>query len=102
VSLKGLNDARKIKHMPSSLEDHTSLVMALLDHDVPWLRQLLQTSLHNGTSIRTILRMIEDALEHGYRPKNHGTDAIDLALLVYRLGGANLLFVLNQRLALPS
>ncbi|KIN93961.1 hypothetical protein M404DRAFT_169661, partial [Pisolithus tinctorius Marx 270] len=102
LKLQGLNDARKIKRMLSSLEDHTSLVMALSDHDVPWLRQLLQTSLHNGTSIRTILRMIEDALERSYRPKNHGMDAIDLALLVYRLGGANLLFMLNQRLALPS
>ncbi|KAI6157458.1 hypothetical protein BKA82DRAFT_26280 [Pisolithus tinctorius] len=102
LKLQGLDDAHKIKHMLSSLEDHTSLVMALSDHDVPWLRQLLQTSLHNSTSICTILRMIEDALEHGYCPKNHRTDAIDLALLVYRLRGANLLFALNQHLALPS
>ena len=53
----------KLQHMLASLEDHNSLVMALSQADMPWLRQLLKTALHNGASIRTIIHMIEDALE---------------------------------------
>ena len=92
----------KLQHMLASLEDHNSLVMALSQADMPWLRQLLKTALHNGASIRTIIHMIEDALERGYRPHGHSTEANELALLVYRLGGSNLLYTLSKRLALPS
>ncbi|KIJ08213.1 hypothetical protein PAXINDRAFT_89195 [Paxillus involutus ATCC 200175] len=46
--------------------------------------------------------MLEDALERGYRPRGHSAEANDLALLIYRLGGANLLYALNQRLHIPS
>ena len=88
--------------MLANLEDHNSLVMALSQADIPWLRQLLKTALHNGASIRTIIRMIEDALERGYRPRGHTAEATDLALLIYRLGGRSLLFALSKHLALPS
>ncbi|KAI5994112.1 hypothetical protein F5J12DRAFT_726460, partial [Pisolithus orientalis] len=45
---------------------------------------------------------IEEAIEYGYKPCNYSSDAYDLALLVYCLGGANLLYVLNHRLGLLS
>jgi len=93
---------RKFQHMLTSLEDHNSLVMALSQADMPWLCQLLQTALHNGTNVRTIIHMIEDALERGYRPCGHSTEANEITLLVYRLGGSNLLYVLSKCLALPS
>ena len=76
--------------------------MALFQSNMLWLRQLLSTLLNSGAGINTILHKIEEAIEHGYKPRNYGEDAYDLALLVYRLGGANLLYALNQRLALPS
>ncbi|KAG0694088.1 hypothetical protein DFH29DRAFT_985348 [Suillus ampliporus] len=76
--------------------------MALSQCDVPWLHNLLQTALRNGTSIRAILRMIKEAIERGYQPRGHSQEAIDLAVLIVRLGGQNLLYALNQRLTLPS
>ena len=76
--------------------------MALSQSDMPWLRQLLSTLLKSGAGINTMLCKIEEAIEHGYKPRNYGEDAYDLTLLVYRLGGASLLYALNQRLALPS
>ncbi|KAG2132414.1 hypothetical protein DEU56DRAFT_739455, partial [Suillus clintonianus] len=97
-----LNDGRKITRMLSLLEDHSSLVMALAQCDVPWLRNLLQTALKNGASIHTILRLIEDALERGYRPWTSGKDAQDLSLLILCLGGHNLLFSLSQCLPILS
>ena len=88
--------------MLANLEDHNSLVMVLSQSDIPWLQQLLNTALHNGASVRTIIRMIEDALERGYWPHGHTAETTDLSLLVYWLGGSNLLYALSKRLALPS
>ena len=93
---------RKLKRMLANLEDHNSLVMALSQANIPWLRQLLKTALHNGASIRTIVCMIEDALERGYWPRGHTAEATDLTLLIYWLGGRSLLFALSRQLALPS
>ena len=88
--------------MLSNLEGHNSLVMALSQANIPWLHQLLKTALHNGASVRTIICMIEDALERGYWPHGHTAEMTDLALLVYCLGGRSLLYVLSKCLALPS
>ncbi|KAG2129460.1 hypothetical protein DEU56DRAFT_915173 [Suillus clintonianus] len=63
LNLQSLNDDRKIKRLLSQLEDHTSLVMALSQCDVPWLWNLLQMALKNGASVHTILHLIEDAIE---------------------------------------
>ena len=76
--------------------------MALSQSDMPWLRQLLTTFLKSGAGINTILCKIEEAIEHGYKPCNYREDAYDLTLFVYCLGGANLLYVLNQHLTLSS
>ncbi|KAG2082734.1 hypothetical protein BD769DRAFT_1633312 [Suillus cothurnatus] len=78
-----LNHSRKIKHMLSVIEDHSSLVMALAQCDVPWLHNPPQTALHNSAS-------------------THGKEADDLALLILCLGGHNLLYTLSQHLSLPS
>ncbi|KIN94711.1 hypothetical protein M404DRAFT_167565 [Pisolithus tinctorius Marx 270] len=102
TDIQTLNDGHTIACKLLTIESHSVLVMALSQSDLPWLRQLLSTLLKNGAGINAILRKIEEAIEHGYKPHNYTKDAYDLALLVYRLGGANLLYALNQRLALPS
>jgi hypothetical protein len=76
--------------------------MALAQSDIPWLKHLLQTLIRNGASIHTILRKIEEALERGYRPRGHSSEAYDFALLVYRIGGGSLLFALGRRMCIPS
>ncbi|KAF9228340.1 hypothetical protein BS17DRAFT_691839, partial [Gyrodon lividus] len=83
LRLESLNDNRKIKCMLAKLEDHTTLTMALSQADMPWLRHLLQTALKNGVSVCSIIQMIEDALECGYQPCNHSSEAHDLMLLIY-------------------
>ncbi|KAG2041052.1 hypothetical protein BDR03DRAFT_824097, partial [Suillus americanus] len=52
--------------------------------------------------IREIVNKLEDALEGMYRPHGYGADDLDIATLVYRLGGWQLLFALNHKLSLPS
>ncbi|KIJ12686.1 hypothetical protein PAXINDRAFT_27969, partial [Paxillus involutus ATCC 200175] len=102
LQLQSLNDTQKITRAIGKIEDHSALVMALSQADMPWLQQLLHTALKNGSSINAIIWMIEDALERGYRPRGHSAQSNDLALLIYRLGGTNLLYALNQHLNIPS
>ncbi|KAG2335875.1 hypothetical protein BDR05DRAFT_897578, partial [Suillus weaverae] len=56
----------------------------------------------NGASIREVINKLEDTLEGVYWPCRYGADAFDIATLVFRLGGRQLLFVLNQKLSIPS
>ncbi|KIJ09541.1 hypothetical protein PAXINDRAFT_87327, partial [Paxillus involutus ATCC 200175] len=97
-----LNDSRTIGRTLNTLGTHSALVMALSQSDAPWLRHILQTLHKNGASIHAILRRIEDAIANGYKPRGYSQDEIDLSILIYRVGGSNLLSALNQRLCLPA
>ncbi|KIK37978.1 hypothetical protein CY34DRAFT_25811 [Suillus luteus UH-Slu-Lm8-n1] len=52
--------------------------------------------------VREIINKLEDALEGAYCPRGYGADDLDITTLVYRLGGHQLLFALNQKLNIPS
>ncbi|KAG9309783.1 hypothetical protein JVU11DRAFT_10157 [Chiua virens] len=87
--LKSLNDARSISNKLSTINSHSALLMAISQMDVPWLQRILQIQIKN-------------ALEKGYKPRGYSNDAYDLVLLVYRIGGANLLYALNRCMSIPS
>ncbi|KAG1718200.1 hypothetical protein EDD22DRAFT_855598 [Suillus occidentalis] len=87
LKLQGLNDLRKYMTSLTQLDDYHHLLMAISEQDIPRLRQIINVALHNGASVREIVNKLEDALE---------------ATLVFRLGGRQLLFALNQSLGLPS
>lgn len=76
--------------------------MAVSEHNIPRLQQIINIALCHGTSIREIVNKLEDAIEGVYCPRGYGADDLDIATLVYRLGGRQLLFALNQYLSLPS
>ena len=76
--------------------------MVISQIDIPWLQRILQVQIKNGAGINTIIRRIEEALEKGYKPRGYSNDAYNLALLIYHIGGANLLYALNQRMSIPS
>ncbi|KAI9454602.1 hypothetical protein HD554DRAFT_1993556, partial [Boletus coccyginus] len=78
LKLQGINNSCRIQYLLSMLDDNSALIMALSQQDVPYLHQLLSTSLRNGASIKTILCTLEDALENGYCPHNHKQELLDL------------------------
>ncbi|KAG1837324.1 hypothetical protein DFJ58DRAFT_148198 [Suillus subalutaceus] len=94
----------KLQHMSmlTQLDDYHHLLMATSEQDVPRLRQIINVALRNGASVREIVNKLEDALEGAYRPRGYGASNLDIATLVFRLGGRQLLFALNQSLGLPS
>ncbi|KAG1842417.1 hypothetical protein F4604DRAFT_1884751 [Suillus subluteus] len=76
--------------------------MAISEKDIPCIHQIVDVALHHGSSVWEIVNKLEDALEGAYAPRGYGADDFDIATLVFRLGGHQLLFALNQSLGLPS
>ncbi|KAG1796095.1 hypothetical protein EV424DRAFT_1334292, partial [Suillus variegatus] len=70
--------------------------------DIPRLQQIINVALCNGASVRQVVNKLEDALEGVYHPRGYDASDLDIAMLIYRLGGHQLLFALNQKLAIPS
>jgi hypothetical protein len=102
MKLQGLNDAQKIAHTLTRLDEYRSLVMAMSENDVPRVQHILSVALKKGSSVRQILTTLEDAIAGTYHPRGYSGDDLDLATLVYRLGGRQLMYALNHRLGLPS
>ncbi|KAG1721992.1 hypothetical protein EDD22DRAFT_983034 [Suillus occidentalis] len=82
LRLQGLNDSQKFMHTLTQLDDYQRLVMAISEKDIPRLHQIVNVALRNGAS--------------------YGASDLDIATLVFRLGGSQLLFTLNHSLGLPS
>lgn len=76
--------------------------MAISHDDIPCIHQIINVALRNGASVRAVVNKLEDALEGVYHPRGYGADDLDMATLIFRLGGRQLLFALNQKLSLPS
>ncbi|KAG2049242.1 hypothetical protein BDR06DRAFT_984500 [Suillus hirtellus] len=97
-----LNDLCKYMSALTQLYDYNCLLMAVSERDIPRLQQIINVALCNSASIRQIVNKLEDALEGAYHPQGYDATDLDIATLVYRLGGCQLLFALNQKLAIPS
>ncbi|KAG1862950.1 hypothetical protein C8R48DRAFT_748149 [Suillus tomentosus] len=86
----------------TQLDDYNRLLMAVSERDIPRLQQIINVALCNGASVRQVVNKLEDALEGAYHPRGYDANDLDIATLVYRLGGRQLLFALSQKLAIPS
>ncbi|KAG2129747.1 hypothetical protein DEU56DRAFT_741117, partial [Suillus clintonianus] len=72
------------------LDDYKSLIMALSENNVPRLQHILTVTLKRGSSIWQIINTLEDSLAGAYRPRGYTGDDLDMAILVYKLGGHRL------------
>ncbi|KAG2030716.1 hypothetical protein BDR03DRAFT_986894 [Suillus americanus] len=82
---------------------HLQDLLKALTEQVKHLKlQIVNIALRNGASICEIINKLEDALEGAYNPRGYGAEDLDIATLVFRLGGHKLLFALNHKLGLPS
>lgn len=86
----------------TQLDDYNRLLMAISEKDIPRIHQIVDVALRHGSSVREVVNKLEDALEGAYTPRGYGADDLDIATLVFRLGGRQLLFALHQSLGLPS
>ncbi|KAK7021009.1 hypothetical protein R3P38DRAFT_3318281 [Favolaschia claudopus] len=80
--LKSLNTARNFATAVRRLADYGRFMEAIVDNNLPRLHQLISVGFRRGSS-----------------PNSR---TLDIALLVFRLGGRKLLYAVNHRLGLPS
>jgi hypothetical protein len=71
----------------TQLDDYNHLLVAISEQDIPRLQQIINVALCNGASICQIINKLEDALEGVYHPQGYDANDLDIATLVYRLGG---------------
>ncbi|KIK36882.1 hypothetical protein CY34DRAFT_26209 [Suillus luteus UH-Slu-Lm8-n1] len=76
--------------------------MAISEKDIPRIHQIIDVALRHGSSVREIVNKLEDALEGAYSPRGYDANDLDIATLIFRLGGRQLLFAMNQILGVPS
>ncbi|KAG2139089.1 uncharacterized protein EDB93DRAFT_1298960, partial [Suillus bovinus] len=90
LKLQQLNHSCNYMCSLTQLDDYNCLLMAISEKDIPRIQQI------------EVVNKLEDALVGAYTPRGYGADDLDIATLVFRLGGRQLLFALNQSLGLPS
>ena len=74
----------------------------IASNGIPRLHILLQVCKDKGMGMRSILGRIDDAINHKYKPKKYGEEDWDKALLVLRIGGPKLLYLLQVTGGYPS
>ncbi|KAJ6459246.1 hypothetical protein C8R45DRAFT_1182751 [Mycena sanguinolenta] len=100
--LKALNVTRNFATI-RKMADYRRFMEAVAENNIPRLYQLDSVGIRRGSSPAAIIRMIQSALEGVYRPRlNLDSRTLDIALMVYRLGGRKLLYAVNHGLGLPS
>ncbi|KAG2029090.1 hypothetical protein BDR03DRAFT_1051571, partial [Suillus americanus] len=102
LKLQELNHSRKYMCSLTQLDNYNCLLMAISEKDIPCIHQIVDVALCHGSSVREVVNKLKDALEGAYTPRGYGTDDLDITTLIFRLGGRQLLFALNQSLGLPS
>ncbi|KAK6968887.1 hypothetical protein R3P38DRAFT_3508554 [Favolaschia claudopus] len=85
------------------LADYGRFMEAIANNNLPRLQQLINVGIRRGSSPNALIRMIQSALEGVYQPRPVlDSRTLDIALLVFRLGGRKLLYAVNHGLGLPS
>ncbi|KAF7376995.1 hypothetical protein MSAN_00117400 [Mycena sanguinolenta] len=101
--LKTLNAVRNLANAVRKLADYKRFVEAVAENNIPRLHQLISVGIRRGSSPAALIRMMQSALEGVYRPRPVlDSRTLDIALMIYRLGGRKLLYAVNHGLGLPS
>lgn len=67
--LDGLDTARRLANAASQLATHKRLLLAISQHDIPRLHQLIAVQLRQGRSIASILAKVAEAVGGDYKAK---------------------------------
>ncbi|KAJ7058984.1 hypothetical protein C8F01DRAFT_990119 [Mycena amicta] len=101
--LQRLNVSRKLGNALRKVADYKRFVEAVAQQDVPRLQRLVSVGLRRGASVNQIIRTMQKAVDGVYRPRpTICQKTLDMALLIYRLGGRKLLYAVNQGLDIVS
>ncbi|KAJ6455113.1 hypothetical protein DFH09DRAFT_962925, partial [Mycena vulgaris] len=103
LKLKNLNLQESVTSAQQRLADFKALFQFLGLNSVPALHRVLANAVQEGWSAKKLLQQCQLAVQGKYTARNYTQYDIDLAILIYELGGAGTLYAMNHSIfALPS
>ncbi|KAJ7479108.1 hypothetical protein FB451DRAFT_1131301 [Mycena latifolia] len=101
--LKKTNYVKSLKRARRAAEEYKELFNLVSDNQVPGLPRLLSNAKKEGWSPLKTSEKITLAIKGEYHPRNYTEFDVDLAILIYELGGGAALYALNKApVMLPS
>ncbi|KAJ6626243.1 hypothetical protein B0H10DRAFT_1942079 [Mycena sp. CBHHK59/15] len=105
LKLKNLNLLDSLSRARERLEEFTDVIefIGKNAHAIPALHRLLANTAEYGWSAKRILEHCKLAVDGKYTARNYTQYEIDLAILLYELGGGGAVYAMNHSIfALPS
>ncbi|EIW80101.1 hypothetical protein CONPUDRAFT_155468 [Coniophora puteana RWD-64-598 SS2] len=102
LKLSSLNDTHRISNTLARLNTPNVLLMTLGKHDMPCVHHLISAACRHGDSVHAILKHLGKDVKMVYKPRGYTQDDLEIADLIYCLGGKQLLVALNCHLGLLS
>lgn len=85
------------------VQDYKCIMMLIASNEIAGIRRLIAASLRHGCSARSIVILIEQAIEGLYSPRGGFSDCdLNIAFLVKAIGGPCLLYALQKSHGLAS
>lgn len=76
--------------------------MAAASNDIPRLQQLIRQAVRDKAGIASIIHKVELSIEGAYHVCGYNEKSLDVALLVLRMGGRQLLYAMSRFSTIPS
>ncbi|KAJ7849431.1 hypothetical protein B0H13DRAFT_2402726 [Mycena leptocephala] len=103
LKLKNVNLANSLKAAQTHLSEFKDVFNFIAHHSVPALHRIFLNAGKKGWSAKTLRRKLQLAVDGDYHAKNFSQYEIDLAIVLYELGGAAAVYAMNHSIfALPS
>jgi hypothetical protein len=97
-----LGAARKLRTQAQALEDYKKFVLALSDGKAKHVDAVIWAGLKKGVGIQALMNLVYLAGIGAYKPKGFTQEERLKSILFLRLGGRQVLSVVNKTLGLPS
>ncbi|KAJ6612415.1 hypothetical protein B0H10DRAFT_1807559, partial [Mycena sp. CBHHK59/15] len=100
---QNINLSSSLASARSALSVHKEIIQFLGQHHVPALHRIFPNSAKEGWGANKLLEMLKLAETGDYTARNYTRYEIDLAILLYELGGNSAVYAMNHSIfALPS
>jgi len=96
LKLEALNSNRSLEIVCGRRDEQKRLIAAVAEGNIPRCQQILVEAARQGKSVEATLQMMTKARNGTYHPKGYTSRELDEAILVWKLGGASLLYAENH------
>ncbi|KAG8769199.1 hypothetical protein FRC12_005103 [Ceratobasidium sp. 428] len=102
MRVQNLAQTRKIATVTRNLDDHKRFIMAIGSGRVERVNSLVAVGLRNGSSVKRLLGLYEQAAIGLYKPRGYSEEETLRAFLLLKLGGARVADIAHRSMDSPS